>query len=110
MMKTPLTIVILLCSCALAAVANEPLSKERLREIFNNFDTNRDGGISLEEYKAGTAGNIAPQRVEKVFVEKDRNGDGKLNLEELPTCRRISGQPPLTEKSPKKDDKKSKNQ
>ena len=83
MMKTSLSIVTLLCSFALAAVADQPLSKERLQQIFNGLDANHDGGISLEEYKAGVGANIAPERVDKVFREKDRNGDGKLTLQEL---------------------------
>jgi len=83
MIKTPLIVATLFCSCALTAVADEPLPKSRRVEIFNGLDTNHDGGISLEEWKAGMSSNIAPVRIEKVFREKDRNGDGQLNLEEL---------------------------
>jgi len=83
MIKTPLTVVALVCSFTVASFADEASSKARLEQTFKNFDTNGDGGISLDEYAAGMVGNMSPQRVPKVFKEKDRNGDGQLSKEEL---------------------------
>ena len=80
--------------------------QKRRRRPFNLLDTNHDGGISLEEWKAGMSGNIAPVRIEKVFREKDRNGDGKLNLEELFYV--VEDQRPVAPDK-KKDDKTSNN-
>ena len=82
-MKTPLILAAVLCSFAVSAFAEDKTAQERLDQIFKNFDTNGDGGISLEEYKAGMVGNMSPARVPKVFKEKDRNNDGQLSKEEL---------------------------
>lgn len=110
MMKTSLTIVALFCSYTLVAAADDASSKARLAQLFKNFDTNGDGGISLEEYKAGMVGNMAPERMEKVFHEKDRNKDGKLHLDELayvPQDQRTATPTP-EKKDVKKDDKPAK--
>jgi Ca2+-binding EF-hand superfamily protein len=76
-------LVILIHSSAFLVAAEESAVDARLAQTFKNFDTNGDGGISLEEYRAGMAENMSPGRVERVFREKDRNHDGKLNIPEL---------------------------
>jgi hypothetical protein len=72
-------------------------------EIFKMLDTNGDGGISLDEFKAhrppGASGEGAdPSRPspEEVFRKIDTNGDGFLSLEEFKAHRppRGSGGPP----------------
>lgn len=100
-MKTPLTLVALFCSCTLMSFADETSSKDRLQQLFKNFDTNGDGGISLDEYKAGMVGQMAPERVPTVFKQKDRNSDGKLTLPEL----LYHPEEPVKKDAPKKDDK-----
>jgi Ca2+-binding EF-hand superfamily protein len=110
-MKIPLILAALFCSFALMSFAEDAVSQERLRQLFNNFDTNRDGSVSLVEYKGGMVGQMAPERIEGVFKQKDRNGDGKLSLAELLSTPQ---DPAKTEKkddrkSDKKDDKQSKN-
>jgi len=106
MMKTPLTVVILFCSFTLLAEAADTPPDARLAQIFKNFDRDGDGGISLEEYKAGMVGNMAPERVENVFLEKDRNHDGQLDVQELiyvPQDQRAPATP-----APRKDEPKRK--
>jgi hypothetical protein len=73
------------CSFVSAALADD-LSPERRAEaerLFKIYDTDSDGAISLEEFRAGQGPNMAPSRVPKVFAEKDLNKDGKLNLDEF---------------------------
>lgn len=98
MMKTTLTFVALFCACALTSFGEEKTSQERLTQLFKNFDTNGDGGVTLDEYKAGMVGQMAPERVATVFKTKDRNKDGKLTLQELVD--------PMPEEPAKKDDAK----
>jgi Ca2+-binding EF-hand superfamily protein len=100
-MKTPLALVALFCSCTLMSFADEASSKARLEQLFKNFDANGDGGITLDEYKAGMVGQMAPERVATVFKQKDRNSDGKLTLAEL----LYHPEEPVKKDSPKKDDK-----
>lgn len=104
MMKTSFTLAALFCATAYISFADEAASKERLEQLFKNFDSNGDGSISLEEYKAGMVGNMAPERVAVVFQEKDRDHDGKLSMAELLY---VPQDPAKTDKKDdKKDDKK----
>jgi hypothetical protein len=45
-------------------------------QIFNSFDTNKDGYLSRQE--AGVSSHIASQ-----FDQLDKNGDGRLSVDEL---------------------------
>lgn len=87
-MKTLTTLATLIVlPLALATAADESAapakSKPDPAQVFKMFDRDSDGGISLEEYKAGMAGHMDPNRIEKVFKKKDSDGDGKLSLSEM---------------------------
>ena len=47
-------------------------------ERFKKLDTNNDGSISLDEFKAGPMG-----KHEDIFKKMDTNSDGKVTLEEF---------------------------
>jgi len=84
----PLLIATLSASSLVALAADEkpaaPAKPKRdPAQLFKNFDRDNDGGITLEEYKAGMVGQMDPARVETVFKQKDKDADGKLNLDEL---------------------------
>src|ERR1700761_7100615 len=81
-MKNTVALLCLFCTFVSGAVADGAVDMERAQQLFKNFDTNGDGGISLEEYRAGMGTNMSELRLEKVFKEKDRDGDGQLNLNE----------------------------
>ena len=57
----------------------KPLSKDR-NIPFDRWDTNKDGSLSLEEYKIGQKGG---ENLEERFKKFDKNGDGKLTREEF---------------------------
>lgn len=102
MMKTPLTLVALFCASTVGSFAQQ--SKEVQDQVFKLFDSNSDGSVSLDEYKAGMKGQMAPERVPTVFKIKDLDGDGKLNRTEL----FVNPDDILKKDAPKKDDKKTK--
>lgn len=52
-------------------------------EMFKKLDTNNDGKISLEEWKAGPMGQKDPAKAEEIFGKKDKDGDKSLSLEEF---------------------------
>lgn len=52
-------------------------------EVFKKLDTNGDGKVSLEEFKAGPAGKKDPAKAEEIFKKKDKDNDGFLTLEEF---------------------------
>jgi len=52
-------------------------------DFFKKLDTNNDGVLSLEEFKAGPLGKKDPAKAEEIFKKLDTNNDGKLTLEEF---------------------------
>jgi hypothetical protein len=54
------------------------------RKLFNSFDTNKDGIITWEEYKANRMFKGKDEAVVKgSFAKMDRKGDGKVTWEEF---------------------------
>ena len=71
-------------SFATAADAEKKEGKNHhSEEMFKKLDTNSDGFLSLEEFKAGPAGKKDAAKVEEMFKKRDTNNDGKLSLEEF---------------------------
>jgi hypothetical protein len=52
-------------------------------EMLKKLDTNNDGKISLDEWKAGPRGQKDPARAEEMFNKLDANHDGFITLDEL---------------------------
>ncbi len=52
-------------------------------EVFKKLDTNHDGSLSLEEFKAGPKAKQDPAKAEEIFKKMDKGGDGKVTLEEF---------------------------
>jgi hypothetical protein len=60
-------------------------------EMFKRLDTNNDGSISLEEFKAGPMAQRNPDRAEEAFKRMDKDADGKVTLEEMKAGRPQGG-------------------
>jgi hypothetical protein len=50
---------------------------------FKKIDTNADGCVSLEEFKASPRGQKNPDKAAKAFGKMDKDSDGKVTLEEF---------------------------
>lgn len=73
-------------SKAVAAQSESGYSAKELREIFNQMDTNEDGGLGLFEIKEALKQLDAEFPVHlafKALCQSDRNKDGKLGRDEI---------------------------
>ncbi|WP_372753065.1 EF-hand domain-containing protein [Mariniflexile sp.] len=61
-------------------------------KMFAALDTNKDGAMSLEEFKARkTKKEVAPEILEKRFAKMDADANGLVFLEEFKTAMAKSG-------------------
>jgi hypothetical protein len=60
-----------------------PLTKPNPAEAFKKIDTNHDGTLSIDEFKASPMALKDPVKTEELFKKKDKDGNGKLTLEEV---------------------------
>jgi hypothetical protein len=60
---------------------------ENLSQLFNAFDTNKDGKVSVEELKSGLSKvlsqNVNEGQASKILKQLDTSGDGALQLDEF---------------------------
>jgi Ca2+-binding EF-hand superfamily protein len=91
-MKKALMLVAVMGVTAGAAFAEEPAKKEGGERrgwdpaaAFKATDTNADGAISLEEFKAGKIGQRDPAAAEDRFKKRDLDKNGSLTLAEFST-------------------------
>ncbi len=52
-------------------------------EILKKLDTNSDGTVSVEEFKAGPMAQRNPDKAGEAFKHMDKDGDGKLTATEI---------------------------
>jgi Ca2+-binding EF-hand superfamily protein len=57
--------------------------KRSPEEILKKLDTNNDGKISLDEWKASPRSQKDPARAQEMFNKLDANHDGFITLDEL---------------------------
>ena len=66
-------------------------------EMFKKLDTNSDGSISLEEFKASPKAQKDPAKAEERFKKMDADSNGSVSLEEF----KAAGPPPGGKKKKK---------
>lgn len=68
---------------------------DELKQVFNKFDSNRDGKISPEEYqailKALGKRNLVRKEVQKIFEVADLDGDGFIDFNEFVEMQKREG-------------------
>jgi len=62
------------------ATRTRPVAAQQRAKALTRWDANKDGVLTLEEYKAGLKGQ---ENLEARFKKFDKNGDGKLTREEF---------------------------
>jgi hypothetical protein len=105
-MKTILLSLLLVPALALAADEAKPKkpgkgaggAQANPEKAHKRLDTNSDGTVSLEEFKAGPRGKKDPTKAEKAFQKLDKDSDGKMTLEEFK-----AGRPAPKPDAPKPD-------
>ena len=83
-----------------------PGDKPRMNpeEVFKKLDANSDGGISLDEFKAGPRAQKDPTKAEEHFKKLDANSDGKVTPDEFKAGRHGGPDGPRRDrKGPKPD-------
>ncbi|GGK25919.1 hypothetical protein GCM10007962_20250 [Yeosuana aromativorans] len=79
-----LTIVILALGLIGFTQANAQNKKPDPQKMFNSIDTNKDGSISLEEFKAKKRKQeVKPEVLEKRYAHMDADNNGSVTLEEF---------------------------
>lgn len=68
---------------------------EELKQVFDKFDSNKDGKISPDEYKAILKalgkGNLLRKEVQKIFEVADLDGDGFIDFNEFVEMQKRDG-------------------
>ncbi|KAL3614203.1 hypothetical protein CASFOL_042277 [Castilleja foliolosa] len=68
---------------------------DELKQTFNKFDSNKDGKISPDEYKAILKAlgkvNLLTKEVQKIFEVADMDGDGFIDFNEFVEVQKKSG-------------------
>lgn len=77
----PFTLSIVLLSSLTPAFAVEKTADAD--KVFQQRDKDRDGFLSLEEFKAVMKDEAVKAKADKWFTARDRDGDGKLSPEEF---------------------------
>ncbi len=89
LMKFTITLLALIglsSSISFAADEKKPAGERGKRDpeqIMKHLDTNSDGKVSLDEWKAGPRAQQDPAKAAERFGKIDSNSDGSITLEEL---------------------------
>ena len=88
------TLTALAIATSLSSAQNKPTTGPRGQgmpptpeQVLKKFDTNGDGFLSLDEFKARPMAQKYPAAAEAIFKKIDTNGDGKVSLDEMKAFR-----------------------
>lgn len=74
---------LVLFGCSYTMYAQEK-KEPNFKKIFNKFDADKNGTISLDEFKSAKRKNEIPsEKLEKKYARLDADGDGAVTLVEL---------------------------
>ena len=60
------------------------LSKEKMKKVFNMFDKDGSGALSIDELKAHfSMGEDSAEEWDKIISDVDENNDGEISYEEF---------------------------
>lgn len=71
-------------------------------KVFKHLDSNSDGSISLEEFKAGPRAQKNPEKAEEIFKKIDTDSSGGISFEEFKAHR--PAHPPRKHRKPRGGD------
>lgn len=55
----------------------------KLKDFFDQLDTNKDGVLSFAEAQVALTGKVAPDEYRAIFDKFDADGNGTLDLQEF---------------------------
>ena len=84
MKKMIIAILSLVAVSGFSAFAEEPKHEKHEHKTFEQVDADKDGKISLAEFKAAYE-KLPADKAEEIFKHKDKNSDGSLSPEEYNT-------------------------
>jgi Ca2+-binding EF-hand superfamily protein len=107
-MKSSIQILSIIALATSLSFGEEKAPKEKKtpdpEKTFKKIDTDDNGSLSLEEYKASPMGTRAGDKAEPKFKKLDTDGNGSLNLDEFKAG--STGGKDKREDKPKKEKKK----
>jgi len=83
-LATAFTVSLTLMGSALCQAQDAPRKGPDSQKKFNKLDADKNGSISLEEFKAAAKN---PDKADKQFAKLDADKNGSISLEELSAAR-----------------------
>lgn len=86
-----LSILAIATTCSFAQDAPKKRERPTPEAAFKKLDTNSDGSLSLEEFKASPMGKKNPEKAEAAYKKMDADSKDGVSLEEFKAARTGKG-------------------